>query len=305
VVDTAVVWQYLDLEELFADVDGASLLRMMGDDFEAKGVKRYHTHKLVNVVDNLRLLQGLPTSREDKDTGRSNTSSGSSCSSGRSSRSNSRSTAADGSTHTSTSTSTSTNTSTTPAPSVQTETDEGADQTVAAVVKKVKVTISEASVDATSGGSGGGGGGGGGGGSGSGTGNARGSGRRRSTRRANRRSLLLPSVGAFRKGGLIGQGAFGRVYIALSESSGGMLAVKEVGLDGLRREEVERLRREIKLMSGSQACIVGICTEPNSDTMLLWCNSLKKHTPAHMFHSQRYNTGILCGTWAPACCCHL
>ena len=52
----------------------------------------------------------------------------------------------------------------------------------------------------------------------------------------------------WKKGELIGTGAYGRVYIGLNETTGGLMAVKEVRFSPEDQAEVESLRNEIDLM---------------------------------------------------------
>ena len=59
---------------------------------------------------------------------------------------------------------------------------------------------------------------------------------------------MAAAPSAWKKGELIGAGAYGRVYIGLNEQTGGLMAVKEVRYSPEDTEEVESLRNEIELM---------------------------------------------------------
>jgi serine/threonine protein kinase len=49
-------------------------------------------------------------------------------------------------------------------------------------------------------------------------------------------------------GNCIGRGQFGSVYRALNENTGQMVAVKRIGLEGLKEEEVTQLMKEVDLV---------------------------------------------------------
>lgn len=69
----------------------------------------------------------------------------------------------------------------------------------------------------------------------------------------------------WQKGGLIGSGAFGKVFLGLNLDTGELLAVKQVALVGEHNKEVESFEQEIDVMRGlSHENIVqyrGICFE--------------------------------------------
>mmetsp|Transcript_38940 Transcript_38940/g.121991 ORF Transcript_38940/g.121991 Transcript_38940/m.121991 type:complete len:807 (-) Transcript_38940:535-2955(-) len=52
----------------------------------------------------------------------------------------------------------------------------------------------------------------------------------------------------WRKGNLIGSGAFGRVYMGLNEQSGAIMAVKEIGFASEDKQEMVALQREVEFM---------------------------------------------------------
>ena len=49
-------------------------------------------------------------------------------------------------------------------------------------------------------------------------------------------------------GNCIGRGQFGAVYRALNMSTGGMVAVKRIRLEGLKEDEISQLMKEVDLV---------------------------------------------------------
>lgn len=56
------------------------------------------------------------------------------------------------------------------------------------------------------------------------------------------------SFGLQQIGNCIGRGQFGSVYRALNLNTGQMVAVKRIGLEGLKEEEISQLMREVDLV---------------------------------------------------------
>ncbi|KAH9984899.1 hypothetical protein BJV77DRAFT_965843 [Russula vinacea] len=68
----------------------------------------------------------------------------------------------------------------------------------------------------------------------------------------SRQTLVVREEGKppthFQLGNCIGRGQFGSVYRALNLNTGQMVAVKRIGLDGLKEEEISQLMREVDLV---------------------------------------------------------
>jgi len=83
---------------------------------------------------------------------------------------------------------------------------------------------------------------------------------------------LMTSV-AQQLGNCIGRGQFGAVYRALNLNTGQMVAVKRIGLDGLKEEEVTQLMREVDLVKSlSHPSIVkyeGMARDENTLSLVL------------------------------------
>eukprot|EP01083_Nonionella_stella_P068185 180826_1 len=61
-----------------------------------------------------------------------------------------------------------------------------------------------------------------------------------------------PQMFSWKKGEILGQGAFGVVYLCLNESSGHLMAVKQIQVDPAQKDKTESLRREIGVLSALQ-----------------------------------------------------
>ncbi|KAH8997816.1 hypothetical protein EDB86DRAFT_3076353 [Lactarius hatsudake] len=68
----------------------------------------------------------------------------------------------------------------------------------------------------------------------------------------SRQTLVVREEGRapthFQRGNCIGRGQFGAVYRALNLNTGQMIAVKRIGLEGLKEEEISQLMREVDLV---------------------------------------------------------
>ncbi|KAN0138114.1 Protein kinase-like domain containing protein [Lactarius tabidus] len=68
----------------------------------------------------------------------------------------------------------------------------------------------------------------------------------------SQRTLVVREEGKapthFQLGNCIGHGQFGAVYRALNLNTGQMVAVKRIGLEGLKEEENSQLMREVDLV---------------------------------------------------------
>ena len=76
-------------------------------------------------------------------------------------------------------------------------------------------------------------------------------------------------------GNCIGRGQFGAVYRALNLNTGQMVAVKRIGLDGLKEEEISQLMKEVDLVKSlSHPSIVkyeGMARDENTLSIVLEC----------------------------------
>lgn len=78
-------------------------------------------------------------------------------------------------------------------------------------------------------------------------------------------------------GNCIGRGQFGAVYRALNLNTGQMVAVKRIGLDGLKEDEISQLMKEVDLVKSlSHPSIVkyeGMARDENTLSIVLECVS--------------------------------
>ena len=52
----------------------------------------------------------------------------------------------------------------------------------------------------------------------------------------------------WQKGGVLGVGAFGKVFMGLNLDTGELIAVKQISLEGQQRREVEAVEHEVNLL---------------------------------------------------------
>lgn len=69
-----------------------------------------------------------------------------------------------------------------------------------------------------------------------------------STTSSPRRALTIPLKFTWKRGQMIGEGSFGRVYKGLNENTGELIAVKQFSLVDGSEAEIETFRREIEMM---------------------------------------------------------